>query len=91
MSALPRLFDPAEEPDFIDLETLKRDVETGRRCVECSESWETESKNAPVICTTCANTYLTNLLDQLGYTVRRDRSKTSEGHAKLARQRRDKK
>jgi DNA-directed RNA polymerase subunit RPC12/RpoP len=81
VSALPRLFDPAEEPDFIDLETLKRDVETGRRCVECSESWETESKNAPVICTTCANTYLTNLLDQLGYHMRRDRSKNAEAHA----------
>lgn len=89
MSALPKLFSPEEELDPTNVRALQRAVDEGRACVECGEEWATEHAKSPVICTVCANRYLTNLLDQLGYTVRRDRSKNAEAHAARARQSRN--
>lgn len=88
MSALPKMFWPETDPDFQHLGDLKQATEEGSACIECGESWGTPAKKAPAICTTCANTLLGHLLDQLGYTLRRDRGLNAEAHARRARERR---
>lgn len=88
MSALPRLFWPDDGPS---VEELHAAVEQGRACVECGGTWEKGHAKAPVICTVCANTYLTKLLDTLGYTLRRDRGRNSEAWAAVNREKKARK
>lgn len=85
MSAPPKLFAPEEELDTSNVRALEKAVGTGRACVECGEEWPTAYHTAPVICTVCANMALTKLLDSLGYTLRRGRSKNAEAHAQRNR------
>lgn len=87
MSALPRMYWPEDEG--LSVEELAKAVKDGRACVECHGEWKEGHAKPPVICKVCANTYLTQLLDTLGYTLRSDRGMNAEAHAQLARERRE--
>lgn len=72
------------EDDSPSVASLERDVEMGKRCVECLAEFTKRHNHPKTLCRPCGRLFI----EQRGYLLATHREANAEGHAQRARRRR---